>query len=725
MRYADGLLSDITERKRAEEALREAEARYRRLFEVESDAILLGDSDTGRFLEANPAALKMYGYSREEFLGLTASEISTEQRKTQTAMAEGKTHVPLRWHRKKDGTVFPVEITANFFFDQGRRRQVAAIRDVSERQRTEEALRTTSETLRALIQASPFPILALDPQGHLTLWNAAAERTFGYSEAEVLGKIPPVVPEEEREWFLQSVNDVLKGATHSGIELRRKTKGGAFVDVSLWSTTLRDSKGEGVGVMALYADLTQRKRAEAEHVRLVTAIEQSAEAVVITNPAGDIEYVNPAFTRITGYGREEVLGQNPRILKSGEQAPAFYQQLWATISKGQTWHGELINRGKDGSFYTEQMNIAAVRGAHGKVTHFIATKQDVTERKSLEDQVRQATKMEAVGRLAGGVAHDFNNLLTIINGYSELLMDKFASDNQASVYLKEVKDAGERAASLTRQLLAFSRRQVLDPQVLDLNSVVSDMEKMLRRLIGEDITLHTLLDPSLGRVKADLGQIEQVIMNLAVNARDAMPRGGNLTIETGNVELDEAYARSHVTVKPGPHVMAAISDNGLGMTPETQARIFEPFFTTKEMGKGTGLGLATVYGIVKQSGGSIWVYSELGHGTVFKVYLPSVGENLVEKGDSMRETDPARGSETVLVVEDEEGVRSLICLTLESVGYVVLETGDAGSALTACANHDRPIHLLLSDVVMPQMSGPLVAEKIAALRPGIKVLYMS
>jgi PAS domain S-box-containing protein len=478
-------------------------------------------------------------------------------------------------------------------------------------------------------------------------------------------------------------------------------------------------------LQATVRDITERKRAEAEHTQLITAIEQSAEAVVITNTNGDIEYVNPAFTWITGYSREEVLGQNPRILKSGKQDPGFYQQLWATILQGEIWHGELINRKKDGSLYTEEMNIAPVRSARGEVTHFIATKQDVTGRKTLEAQLQQAAKMEAIGRLAGGVAHDFNNLLTIINGYAELLLDKFAADNQVGGQLKQIQDAGERAASLTRQLLAFSRRQVLASQVLDLNAVVSNVEKMLRRLIGEDVKLHTFLDPSLGRVKADPGQIEQVIMNLAVNARDAMPSGGNLTLETSNVELDEAYARTHATVKPGPHVMLAVSDSGVGMTPEAKTHIFEPFFTTKEKGKGTGLGLATVYGIVKQSGGSIWVYSELGQGTVFKIYLPTVSESPAARGHAKTETDTASGSETILVVEDEQGVRSLVRLALESSGYKVLEMADAESALAACANYDGPIHLLLTDVVMPQMSGPVVAEKVAALRPGIKVLFMS
>ena len=274
----------------------------------------------------------------------------------------------------------------------------------------------------------------------------------------------------------------------------------------------------------------------------MTAIEQSAEGVVITNTTGDIEYVNPAFTRITGYSREEVLGHNPRILKSGKQDPAFYQQLWATILKGEIWHGELINRRKDGKLYTEEMNIAPVRDARGEITHFIATKQDVTERKHLEEQFRQAQKMEAVGRLAGGVAHDFNNLLTIINGYSEMLLDGLNSNDPTRGHLEEIRKAGDRAASLTRQLLAFSRQQVLAPRVLDLNTLVADVEKMLRRLIGEDIDLAIVRDSALGQVKADPGQIEQILMNLAVNARDAMPQGGKLVIETANVDLDEAYA---------------------------------------------------------------------------------------------------------------------------------------------------------------------------------------
>ena len=446
---------------------------------------------------------------------------------------------------------------------------------------------------------------------------------------------------------------------------------------------------------------------------------------MITDITGAIEYVNPAFSRITGYSREEVLGQNPRILKAGKQNPEIYEQLWATILKGEIWHGELINRRKDGSFYTEQINIAPVRGGRREITHFIANKQDVTARKLLEQQVTQAQKMEAVGRLAGGVAHDFNNLLTIINGYAQLLTDRSSPQDPRWGIFEEIQMAGERAASLTRQLLAFSRRQVMEPRVLDLSSVLANTEKMLRRLIGEDIELVATLDPGLGLVKVDPGQIEQVVLNLAVNARDAMPEGGKLFIETSNVELDEDDVRRNPNMEPGKYVMVAVSDTGCGMDQETQAHIFEPFFTTKEKGKGTGLGLATVYGIVKQSGGSIWIYSEPGRGSTFKIYFPCVEEALSRSEPAEVRTKPAKGKETVLVVEDEAGVRTLVCETLKSKGYKILQAEGAAQALKIAGQHTKPIHLLLTDVVMPETGGKELTKRLTTLHPETKVLYMS
>jgi nitrogen-specific signal transduction histidine kinase len=343
-----------------------------------------------------------------------------------------------------------------------------------------------------------------------------------------------------------------------------------------------------------------------------------------------------------------------------------------------------------------------------------------------EQQFRQSQKMEAIGRLAGGIAHDFNNLLTGITGYSELLLNSLKPEDPMRGNLEEIRKAAARAASLTHQLLAFSRQQVLRPVILDLNALLANLHKMLRRLIGEDIELVTLLGPGLGRVKADRGQMEQVIMNLVVNARDAMPEGGRLILETANEELDEAYARTHPPTEPGSYVMLAISDTGCGMGPDTLARIFEPFFTTKEQGKGTGLGLSTVYGIIKQSDGYIWAYSEPGQGTTFKVYLPQVqGEVSVEAETVPAPVELPLGSETVLLVEDEDSVRNLVRTILRKNGYTVLEARHGAEALRVAIQHTGPIHLMLTDVVMPLMSGRQLAERLAPLRPDMKVMYMS
>jgi len=345
--------------------------------------------------------------------------------------------------------------------------------------------------------------------------------------------------------------------------------------------------------------------------------------------------------------------------------------------------------------------------------------------RSMEEQFRQAQKIEAIGRLAGGVAHDFNNLMTVVTGYSELILTRLGPDDPLRKEIEEIKKAGDRATTLTGQLLAFSRKQVLAPKVLDLNSVVTNINAMLRRLLSEDIEFHTVMTPVIGRVKADPGQLEQVIMNLVVNARDAMPNGGRLTIETKNVELDKTYAQSHVSVKPGTYVMLAITDTGSGMDAATQARIFEPFFTTKEPGKGTGLGLSTVYGVVKQSGGYIWVYSEPGRGTTFKIYLPRVQEELEARPSGPAPAERLQGSETILLAEDEDMVRDLARKILQSQGYTVLEARDGPECLRICQTHAGPIHLLMTDVVMPGLSGRAVADQVAPMRPDMKVLYLS
>ena len=378
---------------------------------------------------------------------------------------------------------------------------------------------------------------------------------------------------------------------------------------------------------------------------------------------------------------------------------------------------------KNGSY---ACHVEPLRGSGGEIVGAICMALDITDRKQLEEQFRQAQKMEAVGRLAGGIAHDFNNLLMVIQGYADLLTDRLPVGDTLRRNAEQIQVAAQRATSLTQQLLAFSRKQMLAPKVLNIQAVVSDMEKILRRLIGEDIELETSWEKDLWLVKADRGQIEQVIMNLAVNARDAMPHGGRLTIETANVELDASFSSTPSVLAPGKYAMLAVTDNGCGMDPKTQAHIFEPFFTTKEKGKGTGLGLATVYGIVKQSGGYVWVYSEPGHGTTFKIYLPRIEEETsLGELDRVDTRSLPRGSEMVLLAEDEKGVRELAKEYLEMSGYAVIEAEDGHTALELAAMHAGPIHLLLTDVVMPGISGRELSERILQIRPGIKVLYMS
>ncbi len=729
-----GVSRDITEHKLADAALRASEERYRLLYESNLAGVFCTTWD-GRIVDCNQAMADIMGFaSLQAALSVSVLDlwVSAEDRAQFLAKLEsaGRLSNYEMQLRRKDGSavwlsgnisVVPPTATAPRIV-QG------TLIDITERKRVQEDLRFKTALLQAQSETTLDGILVVDKDDQILLvnrrfvqmWNLPEDAVSIVDDQKLIQMVVPQV--RDTEAFLTRVRYLnAHGEEKSRDEL--ELKDGRIFD--RYSSPLRGAQDQFYGRIWYFRDISERTRAEVERLRLVTAIEQSAEAVVITNPQGDIEYVNPAFTHITGYSREEALGQNPRILKSNKQDPAFYQQLWETILQGKPWHGELINQRKDGTPYTEQMSIAPVKGPHGEVTHFIATVLDVTERKNLEEQLQRAAKMEAVGRLAGGVAHDFNNLLTVINGYAEILKARLASDQKASEYIQEIGSAGERAAGLTRQLLAFSRRQVLTPQVLDLNAVVSNLEKMLRRLIGEDVRLRTNLERNLGRVKADPGQIEQVLMNLAVNSRDAMPYGGDLTIETSNVELDEGYTANHPTVKPGPHVMLAVSDSGMGMPPEIKAHIFEPFFTTKEKGKGTGLGLATVYGIVKQSEGSIWLYTEQGQGTVFKIYLPIVNELATEVLPPTVVMDSASGTETILLIEDEDGVRSLVKVALASGGYTVLESHDAQGGLELCAAHSGPIDLLLTDVVMPQMSGPAVAEKIGAARPGIKVLFMS
>ncbi len=459
--------------------------------------------------------------------------------------------------------------------------------------------------------------------------------------------------------------------------------------------------------------------------KLWRSVEQSADTVIIMNRSGVMEYVNPAFEALTGYSRQEAIGQTLGILKSEQQAGELYEEMWNTVLSGNVFRGIVMDRKKNGETLIIEKALTPLRDGSGEITHFISTGRDITERRQLESDLRQAQKMDAIGRLAGGVAHDFNNLLLVISAYAELMLDSLAPEDPLRHNVDEIITASRRAADLTRQLLAFGRKQLQLLQVLDLNTVIGEITRMLPRLIGEDIELVFVPGPDLGKVKADPVQIEQVVMNLAANARDAMPGGGTLTIETATVHVDESYIQRHSIVPVGDYVLLAVTDSGQGIATKHLPHIFEPFYTTKEAGKGTGLGLATVYGIVKQNNGFVWVYSEPGLGSTFKIYLPLVQSSRTE----VRTTKPLelspRGCETLLLVEDEASVRQASAQFLSRSGYTVFEANDGAEALRVSQQHSGPIHLMVTDVVMPKMAGPKLAALLANERPEMKVLFVS
>ena len=478
--------------------------------------------------------------------------------------------------------------------------------------------------------------------------------------------------------------------------------------------------------LSLHALQCGQRSAEQRLGRLSQAVEQSADSVIITDREGRIEYVNPAFEELNGYACDEVFGKNPRLLNSGETDPAVFRDLWKTILSGSRYRGIMVNRKRNGELYPMEQSISPVRDERGRITHFVANGRDLSERQRLEAQLVQAQKMDAIGCLAGGVAHDFNNLLTIITSYAEMALDEAPAGSVLRSRVKEVLGATQRASDLTRQLLAFSRKQPQSLRVLDLNQVVSDVARTLGRLVGEDVELSFLPDAGIGRVRADPVQIEQILMNLAANARDAMPQGGKFLLQTQSAHLDDSYVGGHPAAIPvGDYVLLSVQDTGSGIPPKDLPRIFEPFYTTKAAGEGTGLGLATVYGIVKQSSGFVWAYSEMGMGTVFKIYLPCVrsGRAEAKKPEPIAQHVP-QGCETILVVEDEAAIRTAAAEFLTTCGYKLLTSSNGRDALTVVRSHPE-IGLIVTDVVMPEISGGQLAQEARQLLPHARTLFVS
>ena len=603
-----------------------------------------------------------------------------------------------------------------------------SIRYAIERAGHIEQLRASEARYRRLFEAAKDGILILASEtGRIVDVNPFMTELTGYVRDDFMGKhLWEIGPFMDTAASKDSFAELQAKDYVRYDDLPLRTNDGRKVDVEFVSNVYFVN---GVKVIQCnIRDITVRRRAEAELLLRDRAIQAVSQGIIIAEAVGSetpVIYASPGFTRLTGYEAAEVIGLDCRLLQGPGTDEASIAILRDAVRDGRPCVVELLNYRKDGTSFWNNVSLSVVKSSEGALTHFVGIQTDVTARRTLEAQFLQAQKMEAIGRLAGGVAHDFNNLLSVILSYAEMISADLKPDDPLRADVEEIRTAGLRATDLTRQLLAFSRQQVLESKVLDLNETLAAMEKMLRRLLGADIELTILPALELGSVKADPGQLEQIVMNLAVNARDAMPMGGHLTIETRNVDLDDEYAGTHHDVRPGLYVELAVSDSGAGMDAGTQARIFEPFFTTKEKGKGTGLGLATVFGIVKQSGGHIFVYSEPGKGTAFKIYLPRVGTAAEAHGLARPGPEAEHVGGTILLVEDEDQVRSVARTILRRQGYVVLDASNGGEALLICEQHGANIDLLLTDVVLPRMSGRQLAERLAVIRPAMKVLYMS
>jgi PAS domain S-box-containing protein len=733
---------DITERKQAEEALEESEEKFRAMTATAADAIIMMDNQ-GCVNYWNPAAEIMFGYTPQEAMGKDlhlflapktyheAYQKGFEKfRSTGQGIAINNTieFVAI----KKGGAEFPIEVSTSAIKLKDQWHAVGIVRDITERKRSEESLEKSEMKFMELFNDAPVGYFEYNVDGLITSVNRTYLEMLRYKFEEMIGKpVWKFIVENEvaRQQILGKLAGIRPPAR--GIERTYRRKDGTTLPVLVEDRVLRDSAGKITGIRATIQDITERKHAEAA----LRESEAKYRQLVEYAPSGIFEIdlntlkflnVNDVMCEVMGYSKEQLFSMSPIELLTEESRNLLAERM------KETRPGEKIPdsteyklRKKDKSEFWALVNTKMFY-KDGKPFKAQVVAQDISERKRLEEQLIQSQKMEAVGQLAGGIAHDFNNLLTVIKGYGQLSLLDLKESDPLWGNIQEIQKATQRASDLTRQLLAFSRRQILDPKVLNLNSLVKDLNKMLHRIIGEDIELITLLEEDLGGVKVDPGQIEQMILNLAVNARDAMPSGGKLIIETKNVEIDAEYVATHIGLATGRYVRLSVSDTGLGMSQEIIEKAFEPFFTTKEMGKGTGLGLSTVYGIVKQSGGNIWVYSEPGYGTTFNIYLPRVEENLDALGSREESDFLPKGSETVLLVEDESSVRNLAYRILCQQGYTVLEAANGDEALCIVQEPiGKKIDLLLTDVVMPKMSGKELADRIKTLRPELKVLFTS
>jgi PAS domain S-box-containing protein len=717
---------------------------YAGLFENTADMIFTCDL-AGNLTTLNRVGEQITGYKREEVLRKNLLEVVAPEYREAAAYwveraVKGETLPFALWGIvAKDGCRILLEVSIQLIYQEGKPVALQGVaHDITERKRAEERLQQSQDDYRNLAESISDVFFAMDKDLRYTYWNKATEKLTGIPANDALGKslyelFPEMKGTRAESLYLEAMRT---GQPHAFVnEYRLKGKDMVF-ELNAYPSKF--------GLSVIAKDITERKRAEEtlreSENRYRLLAENVTDVIWITDLDLRYTYVSPSVMRLRGVTAEEAIRENIEETLTLSSLQVARKALAEELSneanpqkdpfRSRTL--ELEQKCKDGSTVWTEVSASFLRDPEGRPSGLLGVTRDISERKQaerqrtdLEAQLTQAQKMEAVGRLAGGIAHDFNNIVMVINGYAQLLLRKLSPRHPLRQSINEIRKAGERAASLTRQLLAFSRRQVLVPEILDLNRVVTDAEEMLRRVIGEDVELVIRQGHKLDKVLADPGQMAQVLVNLVVNARDAMPRGGRLTIETANVGLREGEVGELPGAAHGPHVMLAVSDTGVGMSKEVMEHMFEPFFTTKEPSSGTGLGLATVYGIVKQSGGYVWAQSEPGQGSTFRVYLPCAQVEAGEPAASSTKGRLIKGKETILVVEDELSVRQVIAQGLRSSGYKVLEAASGEQAMHRLRHHGDPLHLVLTDLVMPRMSGREVAESVRALYPQVKVVFIS
>ncbi len=708
---------------------------YRAFFDNQAVGMVEVSAD-GKYQRVNRHWCEMSGYSEDEMLksdfsALTYSEDLPMEISLDRELTNGKRNSYRMEKRyiRKSGELFWAELSVSGLYDEEGTLtgMIGIIVDIGERKKAEQSLTESEAKFRSLLdRLERIPVQGYDAERRVVYWNNASTAAYGYLPEEALGRKLEdlIIPQAMREDVIYAVEDSMaRGIQIPSGELMLCGKGGR--DVPVYSSHLLHTSASGVKEMyCVDIDLSKLRETEEQRRLLSQAIEQTGEMIIITDPQGTIEYVNDAFTHVTGFSRAEVLGQKPSILKSGEQNEGFYYNLWKTITAGNVWTGRMINRSKNDGLFIEESSISPVIDASGEIIHYVATKRDITDQLRTEEEYRQAQKMEAVGQLAGGIAHDFNNMLSIILGQTELALKRLSPENPLYVRLAEIKNAASRSASLTQQLLGFARKQPGHPRVVDLSQEVSSMVQMLRQLIGENIELDWNPDGGNYGAFIDPGHLSQILTNLILNARDAISGSGTIGIAIDSSVPKESSIREHASFCPGTYVKLSLTDDGQGMTRETLAKVFDPFFSTKDVGKGTGLGLPMVLGLVQQNDGFISVDSSPGEGTSFHLYFPQVPLDDPQPGP-VEADDSQRGMETILVVEDEASVLALLETMLAENGYRVLSARGPFEAQALVDNYEETIDLLLTDIVMPKMSGVELCAVLTRAQPGIRTLFMS